>query len=325
MSLLNGVEQLGKMPDKAFVSGMRISMYLIILSTFFFGMYMQSNSTKSYSLSYIFGQDAQPSPQILGTETRSIPYIKNELPFPAVSAKSIIAVDLINNKILFEKNMHTPYPPASTTKLMTALVAIENFNLNDSVIVPEPCTNVESTKVGLVPYEEVTVNDLVQSLLISSAGDSACTLASVRYTPTEFIELMNQKAFRLGMSDTEFSNAIGLDGLNYSHISSAYDLYTLAKEATTNPIIGEIVSKKEYEFESGLYPRTINSTNELLWTIPGTVGIKTGRTTAAGEVLIYEFADGEQDILIVVMNSLDRFSDTQNILEWLFATYSWES
>lgn len=324
MYFIAAIENLGKLPDKVFITTARIGIYIIILSAFFFGYVVNSSNSKSYSLSYIFQPPYLTTSQVLGTETKAVPYIVKEIPFPNVSAKAIIAVDVINNKILYEKDMNAPFPPASTTKLMTAIVALEHYNVDEDLEVSESCTQVDSTRVGLVPGEKVKVTDLVHSLLISSSGDSACVLASTLYTSTEFIELMNQKAFDYGLTNTNFTNAIGLDSIDNSHISTAYDLYLLAKKASENNVVKEIVALKSYEFTSGAYPRTVSNTNQLLWSIPGSVGIKTGKTTGAGEVLIYRFNDDFHDIVIVVMNSLDRFGDTQQVLNWLFTTYSWE-
>jgi D-alanyl-D-alanine carboxypeptidase (penicillin-binding protein 5/6) len=219
---------------------------------------------------------------------------------------------------------------------MTALVALDLYSLNELVLVPEICANLDTTKAGLVPGRLYFVNDLINSLLISSAGDAACTLSMGKVTYNEFISLMNDKAGELELSSTHFTNPIGLDAENNSHISSAYDLYLLTKGAVSKDIIKKAVQTSEYSFkeyesvfsnQSNFVSKNpeirIQNTNKLLGEIEGTVGVKTGTTAEAGEVLIYQYKKDGVDLIIVVMGSSDRFSDTKTLLNWALSKYSW--
>jgi D-alanyl-D-alanine carboxypeptidase (penicillin-binding protein 5/6) len=134
---------------------------------------------------------------------------------------------------------------------------------------------------------------------------------------------MNSKAKDLGMDSTQFTNPIGLDG---AHFSTAHDLYILTKYVLKNPLFRDIVDRKEYAITTldKSFTTTVLNTNRLLWDIPGSVGVKTGRTQEAGEVLIYEYSKGSRDIVIIVMGSVDRFKDTSTILSWVLNVYKWE-
>jgi D-alanyl-D-alanine carboxypeptidase (penicillin-binding protein 5/6) len=205
---------------------------------------------------------------------------------------------------------------------MTALVARDYYNLDEILEIPVQCTNLDSSNVGFTFGEKVSVSDLISSLLISSAGDSACTLAYQSDSYDRFISSMNTKALDAGLKSTNFSNPVGIDDFSENHLASAYDLYQLALLVRDDPVLKDIVAIKEFNIETGNINRKIFNTNDLLWNIPGTVGIKTGRTYGAGEVLIYEYAYDGVNILIVVMGSLDRFKDTTAILDWTLASYT---
>lgn len=254
--------------------------------------------------------------------TNNSPKLVKDIPFPGISARSYIIVDLNTNTILKEYNSKTALPPASTTKMMTALVSRDLFTLDQTLRVPEKCTATDSQQVGFEVGEELTVFDLMNSLLISSAGDAACTLAYGSGDFQDFVNRMNRKALDNNMLSTNFSNPVGLDDFSDNHLSSAYDLYLLAKLLRQDSFLRSIVSTKDYNLTSGKIERKIFNTNDLLWDISGTVGIKTGRTYGAGEVLVYEYSQGDADILIIVMGSLDRFKDTKNMLNWVLDSYS---
>jgi len=209
---------------------------------------------------------------------------------------------------------------------MTALVALDLYKPQDVLAVPEHCTEVEGAKAFFPSGSQFLVNDLIYSMLVGSAGDSACVLASGRVGEDEFINLMNQKAEVVGMNNTYLSNPIGLDNINGGHFSTARDLYKLANIGVTNSFIRQVVSTDYFYLKSidGSYGRTLYNTNSLLWQIPGSVGIKTGTTKDAGEVLIYEFKDDKKDLVIIVMGSTDRFYDVRSLLTWSLLSYSWD-
>lgn len=261
-----------------------------------------------------------------GADSRTNKPLKvNTIEFPAATAKSILIADLNSSEILYAYNDMLKFAPASTTKLMTALVALDLFKPDEKVTVPEACTLVEGQKTGLPALSKYTARDLLYSLLVNSGADSACTLATAKTTLVEFVTLMNQKAQTAAMENTYFTNPIGLDGDYGTHYSTAQDLYKLAKISIKTDLIKEIVKTKDYLFDSqdGKYNFKISNTNQLLWLIPESAGIKTGKTYEAGEVLIYEYSDKNKDLIIIVMGSANRFEDTSKLLEWTLESYQW--
>ena len=256
---------------------------------------------------------------------RELPVKVNEIRFPQITADAVLIVDRNNKKTLYEQNSNTRLASASTTKLMTALVALEIYDLDDLVTVSEECASIDSTRAGLPAGTEYRVRDLLNAMLIASAGDAACALSESKVNTDEFLYKMNQKAYQLKMDSTFFTNAIGLDGYNRAHFSNASDLYKLTEAAMSNKIISGIVRTKEFNIKSTdeSHIGSLTTTNQLLWEIPQTVGVKTGTTVEAGQVLIYEYRDEEKDVVIIVMGSEDRFSDTRGLLNWLFASYTW--
>lgn len=237
---------------------------------------------------------------------------------PEITATSGIAVSTKRDKILFAKNPDLKLPPASTTKILTALVAIKNFNLSDVVEVPVECVEVEGAKMGLFAKENINVENLLYGLLVPSAADAACTLASYHSSSGAFLVKMNDLAKKIGLSETSVTNVVGFDSDDGSHVSSARDLYLIAKEAMKNGTFRKIVGTKDTILYSsdGKFSHRIVSTNKLLFELPGTLGIKTGTTPLAKEVLVYSYQFNDDELLIVVMGSLNRFTDTKLILDY---------
>jgi len=318
------IDLLGDLPEK---------MFFVLLSISAAGaLFVFSHSVTFRSLKYvpdaltyeIYGAPSmqiQSAKTVLGANTkREFPYQAENIPLPVISAKAVIVVDVNTNKVLFELNSEEKLAPASTTKLMTALVALDLYNTEEDLEVPSFCTTIEGSKAGFSEGEKVKASDLLKALLISSSGDAACTLATGKTSYSEFVEKMNTKASELGMNNTFFTNPVGLDSTDGSHYSTAKDLYTLSRKAMSNELIRNSVKTKEIE----IGVRKITSTNKLLWEIPETIGIKTGTTAAAGEVLIYEYSDEIKNIEIIVMGSTDRFADTKALLTWTEQGFVWK-
>jgi len=257
--------------------------------------------------------------------SKKIPVLVSKSAFPYISAKGHLIIDNKTNKILSEHNINRTFAPASTTKLMTALVAADLYGESEIVEISPMCSEVESTKLWMPVGSKYTVKNLLYSLLVSSAGDAGCALASSKLALPAFVELMNVKAAQVGMSNTTFTNPIGLDGADGSHYSSVWDLYLLSKKAMEDPLIREIVRTRNHSFKdiTGELDIDISNTNQLMWDIPETIGVKTGRTSGAGEVLIYRYGDKDKDFTIIVMSSEDRFLDTRNLINWTLSSYEW--
>ena len=246
---------------------------------------------------------------------------------PAISAISAGVYDRRSGKTLFSRLPEEKLAPASTTKLVTALVALELYSPEEKVTVPYFCTNIESTKAWLPADEEFTARDLIYTMLVGSAGDAACALATSKVSYSEFVDKMNQKAVVLGMKNTNFVNPIGLDGFKGVHYSTVSDLYLLALASLSNETVQNAVKTKEFTVKSltSDFTYKMTNTNRFLWEIAGTTGIKTGTTVGAGEVLIYGWKDKDRELVLIVMGSRDRFGDTRNLLNWSLDNYTWKT
>ncbi len=247
--------------------------------------------------------------------TKSVNYAFKNFP-PQIDAKGYSVMDLKNDKRIYGKNEDVLLAPASITKIMTAIIAFENYDLSEKLIVPAKCTALVGSKVGFVAGESFTIEDLLYGLLVKSGADAACTLAS-KTGEVEFIELMNKKASEIGMTNTKFENEIGFDAQNL-HKTTIYDLEKMSRYALKFSAFRKIVGTKKVDIRVSGSPKiySITNTNDLLFSIPGTVGIKTGSTADAGECLSYLYENKDQSILIIILGSKNRFKDTSTLLDW---------
>jgi len=253
-----------------------------------------------------------------------LPVLKEGASFPIVSAQSVMAVDLVSGVTLYEKNPNKALLPASTTKILTALVALDTYTLDQVLRVNK--VNVVGQKMGLVVGEEITFIDLLSGLLIYSANDAAEVLANNHPDGrTAFIDLMNKKVNDLGLTNSHFTNPVGLDdGAQYS---TTRDLVIVAKYAMKNPIFAELVSTKEKIVKSvdDKFVHRLVNLNKLLGDVPGVMGVKTGWTEAARENLVTYVDRDDRKVMIVVLGSSDRFGETRELIEWIYNSYFWET
>lgn len=245
---------------------------------------------------------------------------------PTVSASSWIVYDHDADIVLGSHNPRERRAMASTTKMMTALLAIERGDLAAPVVVSERATAVGEAAVGLVAGETVPLGLLVSALVARSGNDAATAVAEhIGGSVEGFVALMNERAASLGLVDTHFANPHGLDGEN--HYSSAADLLTLALEVMAHPEYREWARLKEAPFPDAPdgTRRTIVTTNLMLDTYPGTIGVKTGWTGKAGLVFVAAAARHGHTIYVVVMGSQGErghFEDTRRLFDWAFAHYA---
>ncbi len=303
-----------------------IYIFLIVTYTSFLlgAYYFYKTNLLNYVAEYIFVDHEY---MFVGTpDLTSMPLKRPDGTKPQISAIAAVVYDVKSGKVLYSKNADEKLAPASTTKLMTALVALDTYDLNEKIKIPADCTEIDSTKAWIPAGDEIKVRDALYAMLIGSAGDVACTLASVKIPYNLFIEKMNNKAGDINMYSSHFVNPIGLDGFKGSHYSTANDLYKLAAFAISNETVRNIVSTKEYTIKSlnSAFSTTVYNTNSLLWQIPQSIGIKTGTTAGAGEVLIYGWRDDKKELIVVVMGSFDRFYDTRALLNWTLSNYVWK-
>jgi D-alanyl-D-alanine carboxypeptidase (penicillin-binding protein 5/6) len=242
-----------------------------------------------------------------------------------LTGQAIYVMDRQSGAILFERNSSTQRYPASTAKIMTALVVRQTYSLNKVLTVREEALTTGTT-AGLQVGEELTVEQLLHALLIPSGNDAALVLANnYQQGYTGFVEQMNVLAKQLHLDNSTFTNVSGLD--HESQLTTARDLAILAHELMKDPILREIVKKQSYTLtdQTGQFKHQLVSTQELLGKVPGVVGIKTGTTENAGENLITEVDRDGHQVIIVVLGSQDRFSETKQIINWIFTHYEWQT
>jgi len=239
---------------------------------------------------------------------------------PHLSATAAILADLDTERILLDVNAHRRLPPASTTKIMTALLALERTQLDEVVVVPDK-VQTEGVNIGLVPGERITLETLLYGLLLASGNDAAITIAEhVGDSVDKFVALMNARAAELGLHDTHFTNPHGLDAPD--HYSSAYDLFLLTKTALANPTFAHMVATPAIAIGG----RTFVNRNQLLGPngYPGADGVKTGTTPAAGQCLVASVSRDGHRALAVVLGSGDRYTDAKVLFDHYFAYYGWQ-
>jgi serine-type D-Ala-D-Ala carboxypeptidase (penicillin-binding protein 5/6) len=321
LQVLMFIDFLEDLPLKAVKFTIKIGFIVLLVFVFSYLISVERQSLAvSKVISYIFIPQSHVSQA--GSGYAGYPSLSNRVEFPEISAKAFVIFDSTSNRVLRESNSNIQLPPASTTKVVTAMVAREIYDLDEVVLVPEICTLVNSQKLGFATGDLVRVEDLINSLLIASAGDAACTLAYGSDNYGYFIGLMNKVAYDLGAANTNFANPIGLDDYAYQHYSTAWDLVVISQKAMRDPYISKAVSAKDYTITSTETPLKMFNTNNLLWEIDGSVGIKTGRTAGAGEVLVYKYIKDNKELIIVVMGSEDRFGDTKKLLDWALRSYN---
>ena len=269
--------------------------------------------------SYYFHLFAYNRELISKTETavkiniNPIPYLK--LPYyPEVSAEGIYLVDLPSFTPVFARNENLKLFPASTTKILTALVAIDIYKPDQVITVKK--TIDEGQVMELVIGEKITIENILYGLLVHSGNDAAYVLAD-NYGYEKFVDLMNKKAQSLGMKNSYFSNPNGLDSAPQH--STAFDLSLAARELLKNPYLSKIVSTKEITISDVdfKYFHQLTNVNKLLGEIQGLGGLKTGYTENAGENLVSFYKKNGHQFVIVILKSLDRFNDTRNIIKWI--------
>ena len=255
------------------------------------------------------------------TEETTIPTIKIQpiptlkSPPPAeVTAEGIYIVELESFTPLYEKNAHSRFFPASTTKVITALVAADLYDPNKIITVRVGTT--EGQIMELVQGDRLTAENLLYGILVHSGNDAAYALA-YEHGYDKFIQLMNDKATSLHMTNSHFANPAGLD--DPSQITSPFDLALAARELIQNPMLRKMVSTKEIIISDVDYRKfhTLTNVNKLLGEVQGLGGLKTGYTELAGENLVSFYRSNNHDYIIVLLKSQDRFADTTVIVNWL--------
>jgi len=231
---------------------------------------------------------------------------------PNISAKAVVIMDKDSKVVLFSKNPNLLFSMASTTKIMTAIIALDYYKMNDVLTIKTE--NVEGVNVGFKIGEKLLLKDILYAMLLPSGNDAALALAQ-NYPGGEnaFIKKMNEKAKSLHLTNTNFADSIGLeDSRDYT---TPLDLARLASIALENEEFAKIVSTKVWEITdfTGVNKYLLKNLNKLLG-VQGVNGVKTGYTTEAGQVLVTSKKESDSTLIIVVMDSHDRFFDTSKLL-----------
>ncbi len=240
---------------------------------------------------------------------------------PSLSASAAIVVDTQTGTTLFAKDPNKRIPIASTTKIMTALTALDFYDQNQVLTVGSV---VDGSSMGLHSGESITVRGLLYGLLLNSGNDAAFALAQNHPQGVSgFVLAMNKKALELGLPNTHFDNPAGFDSGN--HYSSAADLSKMALVAHQNPVIARIVATKYTTVASTdkQFVHNLVNLNKLL-DMDGVIGFKTGYTLQAKENLVALIERDNHQVLTVVLGSDDRFGETKALFNWIFTNFTWE-
>ncbi len=245
-------------------------------------------------------------------------------PAPAVAAVAALVMDEASAAVLYDKDGHTPLPPASLTKIATAVVAIEDGGDLDATVQTDVDSRTMrgSTVMGLEPGDQFSLRDLIYGLILPSGNDAA--LAIGRYisgSDQAFVERLNALLARLGLTEAHFTNAHGLGG-GPDHVISAYDLALLSRYAMTLPFFREVVSTTAWVARGS---RTIDLVNvdTFLSSYSGADGVKTGYTRSAGRTLVASATRNGHRVYVVILNSSDRDNDARKLMNWAFANFRW--
>lgn len=243
---------------------------------------------------------------------------------PSINAKSAIIYERSSGYILYGKAENEKRKMASTTKIMTAIIVIENCNLNDIVTVSSKAAGTGGSRLGLHTDDKISIKDLLYGLLLCSGNDAAVALAeTVGGNVENFANLMNEKAISLGLSSTHFVTPHGLDDDN--HYTTAYELALITNYALSNPTFCNFVGTKNYTISINNYPKSLSNTNELLGYLNGVYGVKTGFTNGANRCLVTAVKRNNMDLICIVLGSdtkKDRTKDSIALIEYAFNNFS---
>lgn len=241
---------------------------------------------------------------------------------PPLHTRAAILVGLEDRRVLFDVDPHASLAMASTTKLMTAMVALDNATPDTVLTVPPDVANLEGdgTMMGLTPGETVPVQDLLYGLLLDSGNDAAETLAAGTLGRQDFIAAMNRRARRLGLAETHFVNPSGLDDPDQR--SSAHDLAIIAATLYQRyPALEQVVTTRTLYIPSGDGHKAFQPMNfdKMLWQYPGAIGFKTGNTDDAGLCLVTGARRGDRTLIAVLLDDPLIFTDAKLLLDYGFA------
>ena len=244
---------------------------------------------------------------------------------PKIEAQSAILMDAKTGEILYEKNSRIRRAPASTTKVLTAIIAIESGRLDDEVQISLRAASTSGSSMHLSAGQRILLRELVTGLLLRSGNDAAVAIAEHLAGSVEnFASLMNHKVELLNAIDSHFVNPHGLN--DPLHYSTAFDLAWITRYALTNPFFASIVNTRETNIDwldrrGKEHDQSLKNTNKLLWLLEEVDGVKTGTTSQAGPCLISSATRGNQQLIAVVLHDHSRWNDSMQLLKYGFDAY----
>lgn len=261
--------------------------------------------------------------EIFNDISSSIPTSSISNSEPTINSRSAIVLDRSSGSILYGKAENEKRKMASTTKIMTAIIVIENSNLDNIVTVSSKAAGTGGSRLGLHTDDIISIKDLLYGLLLCSGNDAAVTLAETVGGSIEgFADLMNKKAIDLGLVSTHFVTPHGLD--NDNHYTTAYELALITNYALKNPTFCNFVRTKNYTVLINNSPKSLSNTNELLGNLDGVYGVKTGFTNGANRCLVTSIKRGNLDIICIVLGAdtkKDRTKDSIALIEYVFKNF----
>ena len=243
----------------------------------------------------------------------------------SINARSYVVLDRKSKKVLIGKNEYTKAKMASTTKIMTATVILENCNLYDIVTISKKSANTGGSRLGLKTNDKISVLNLLYGLLLCSGNDAAVALAEhCSGSIPEFCNLMNQKAIELGLTNSHFETPHGLD--SDGHYTTAYELALITDYALKNSTFAKIVNTKNYTITINNYPKNLSNTNELLGVLDGVYGVKTGFTNGANRCLVTACKRNDMDLICIVLGcdtKKFRGQDSTKLINYCFDSFEY--
>ena len=298
------------------ILGVTLSLFFILTDLFGYCVYAQSFEEDEDNDLAIIEEDDD-----YNTDDVDIENLLNSI---RVNARCAIAMDSKTKQVLFEQNADEIVPMASTTKILTALIAITQGNLDKEVTISKNASSIRGSKVKYAAGEKIKLRELLYGLLYKSGNDAAIAIAEdIGGSIEGFANIMNDYARSLGLINSHFESPHGLD--SPKHYTCAYDLALLTTKAMENKTFCEICGTKTILKDNSGFTRDYNNINKILYKIPEENGVKTGYTGQAGKCLVSSIKHAERNIVIVVLNCSDRWNVTEQIYKYVIDNYCFKA
>lgn len=298
------------------ILGVTLSLFFILTDLFGYCVYAQSFEEDEDNDLAIIEEDDD-----YNTDDVNIENLLNSI---RVNARCAIAMDSKTKQVLFEQNSDEIVPMASTTKILTALIAITQGNLDKEVTISKNASSIRGSKVKYAAGEKIKLRELLYGLLYKSGNDAAIAIAEdIGGSIEGFANIMNDYARSLGLINSHFESPHGLD--SPKHYTCAYDLALLTTKAMENKTFCEICGTKTILKDNSGFTRDYNNINKILYKIPEANGVKTGYTGQAGKCLVSSIKHAERNIVIVVLNCSDRWNVTEQIYKYVIDNYCFKA